>query len=623
MTSLLAAALLAQAKPWTPPPNALPPAFIEAAAFLLTHGMGDPRGGEFREATAATTDRRTKKPRVVWGWVFSDRTPACVVTTEGLVLPVASIGKALDLETFVQGQIASTAPHNLGLAGESLQPVFAALLLIDGKPQLAKRVLGTPDEESIGREALLDLLGAESAQAKDAFVQGDDALASRLARLAAEGREAFKAEAKRLSPHVAIPQNFDLATLLMDEIAVDAARRVGRPRPPLDLPALEKRSVPERVAELIDRLDDARAEGPSFDGRADPAADPIVAALAAIGDPAVGPLIDCVERDRRLTRIGQMTSSDWYTIFHFVSVREAAYRALQEALKIPDLPRADDGPGLRRFWTENAGLTPAGRWLRVLQDDEAGVDAWRQMAWNLFGYGGSDRSFPRPRPLPAEALRGPDRAALTRILDRRIEDALADSRRGDSIQNGVEAALTFAEDRAQWDPTTALPSLRKATRAAMAPETPLAWLDESFVRAMESRARLEGGAAWNEYAAWVERTRLTPMTVFQTRAFRLLVDHRDVPRLRKAMRTLFAASDSSWTVARVERGGGWWWIADYLRSPLLADGVFRAAVFAALDDRTVVGKATVRADGAASFVYDRSSSGFPAQWDPKLGIHVT
>src|ERR1700752_433549 len=34
-------------KPWTPPRTTVSPEVVETAAFLLSHGMGDPRGGSF------------------------------------------------------------------------------------------------------------------------------------------------------------------------------------------------------------------------------------------------------------------------------------------------------------------------------------------------------------------------------------------------------------------------------------------------------------------------------------------------------------------------------------------------------------------------------------------------
>ena len=38
-------------KPWTPPKTTLPASLVKWTAFLLEHGMDDPRGGTYREAS--------------------------------------------------------------------------------------------------------------------------------------------------------------------------------------------------------------------------------------------------------------------------------------------------------------------------------------------------------------------------------------------------------------------------------------------------------------------------------------------------------------------------------------------------------------------------------------------
>jgi hypothetical protein len=59
---------------------------------------------------------------------------------------------------------------------------------------------------------------------------------------------------------------------------------------------------PERVAALVRDLELVQARQWSQPGGVNPAEDPIVQALIREGDPAVEPLLDCLEQDKRLTR---------------------------------------------------------------------------------------------------------------------------------------------------------------------------------------------------------------------------------------------------------------------------------------------------------------------------------
>src|SRR4030095_12164376 len=85
------------AKPWAPPRTTVAPDVIETAAFLLSHGMGDPGGGSFGKATAivGSVGGRDEKPIEVRGWVLppTGTKPTRIVTLDGLVRDVVSIGE--------------------------------------------------------------------------------------------------------------------------------------------------------------------------------------------------------------------------------------------------------------------------------------------------------------------------------------------------------------------------------------------------------------------------------------------------------------------------------------------------------------------------------------------------
>ena len=85
------------------------------------------------------------------------------------------------------------------------------------------------------------------------------------------------------------------------DLATDSQRLAEKPRPHvLDDP----KKFPDqtrRIAALIDDLENESAHQMGQPGGVDIGDDPIVRALMAQGNPAVEPLLDCFEKDTRLT----------------------------------------------------------------------------------------------------------------------------------------------------------------------------------------------------------------------------------------------------------------------------------------------------------------------------------
>ncbi len=78
----------------------------------------------------------------------------------------------------------------------------------------------------------------------------------------------------------------------------DLERRVGEAHPPFSLKNLmAEKDQTQRILALVQALDQVSW---------DPTEDSIVKALVREGEPAITPLLDCLEHDKRLTRLMQL-----------------------------------------------------------------------------------------------------------------------------------------------------------------------------------------------------------------------------------------------------------------------------------------------------------------------------
>lgn len=318
-------------------------------------------------------------------------------------------------------------------------PAKACLLLRLGETELAERLWNhwtdplsseaplnpaATTSRLHARRPYLSLAGcwawALRRHATTAHLRGDDALALTAAETLAKAGPALQAEARRrgFSPSMmagfGLGGDFDCGGLLADQ------RRRAQQRREKRTPAVRAGECPDpaefwakfrqefdrcpdkahRIAFLIRQFEEVSSlqelwclsivtnvsfsgiirGGDSFSQQ------PISLLLAAEGDDAVEPLLDCLERDDRLTR--------WhpYSALSVVGVRHLAKGALEQTLKMP-LPDFEDqftqlGPAedeletpqamaarLRAYWQRYKSVPPVERWHRTLADDRA-RDRW-------------------------------------------------------------------------------------------------------------------------------------------------------------------------------------------------------------------------------------------------------
>jgi hypothetical protein len=179
-------------------------------------------------------------------------------------------------------------------------------------------------------------------------------------------------------------------------------KRVGTfGRKPTKLPeTFDRWDVKKQVIYLIDALEDV-AEHWSGSGWAALQDEPRMAALIAIGEPAVHALIGVIEKDKRLTRRLRMTEGPLRPQ-SVLPVREAALMAIHSILR-PETPFSFSDRGglwandedlaremareLRAHVRKHGRLTFDERMMKVLTDPEAKPESWREAALELAQFG--------------------------------------------------------------------------------------------------------------------------------------------------------------------------------------------------------------------------------------------
>lgn len=404
-----------QNAPWQLPQTSLPETFSTATLKLFEQGLSDPRGCEYREVDVVVGN--------VWGGAEVIKTHAWVlprpeagrrfaVGWNGLVYPVISVGGGANLKEDVLAVIkvdeearaiaAKDAParrfyrfrvawpEGVSVSHASLLPLKACLLLRLGERLLAEQVWAawtSGMDAQVNDDALhlqdpylmlaVDWAWARFDRALCAHMRGDDRLALLDARFLDSARRDIASEAERRSPlwppgyredeygkraHLAFLE--PLPALLADQ---ERRAREGPGKEPLSVVVMKHRDKAELVAALIRELDEASAYQSGQPGGVDMREADIVQGLIAQGREAVEPLLKVLEQDTRLTRAVSF-HRNFVRQRHPVSAYEAAYRALEIILNIPQNERQADLEDMRKRGME--GRRSVAARLRARRDGE-------------------------------------------------------------------------------------------------------------------------------------------------------------------------------------------------------------------------------------------------------------
>lgn len=688
-----------QDAPWTPPETKLPRFLVASATALYEQGLADPRGCEYREIRPASERDLDPDPKAgrpaLHGWVL----PAApggrarfAVGWDGLVHPLADVGPEADLEADVRAMTkppepvdGQPAPHRAGFqygqawgdrmhaAQAGLRPMKVILLLRLGRADLAERVWSAGTGWSAGRSRV-DLAGYGVSylsltsdwawclfdRALSAHARGDDPLALASLRELARIRPLIEARAEAMGfprrqvedgiriagrpNEVRILSYLDFLSRLPALLA-DQERRAREPRREGDPTKVADRAA--RIAALIREFDRIGVESHSSFGRANPGGAAVAQAVVKEGSAAVGPLLDCLERDDRLTRTVHRDDRHGTRYASVSGVDEAAFSALVRILGTREFgPQSRHFPSIgsgdrekrraaaaevRAYWEKNRGAGPEERWYRTLADDSATPDQWLDaaealsQATNVHGRGGSYATYSVPAgtvaPLRGEPLRGEKSPSISELMARRVEaidpsggvvaPGLSNPASGTGHVFAVLKADGMARFLARWDPAASLPTLRARVGRCRALIAASRGRGQPEQQALKSHLaeftldRLRGGdpKALEDYAEAARIVSFSPTDTFPADFFEPMWRNPDHPAIAAAAIALFDDPKSPWVDAFLDRGRHpqWAWgrtsLTGLMTTPLLGVAPFRKLVLACLDDRGEAGSIVTDAQG--------------------------
>lgn len=552
---------------WIPPANPFPVNYATATASLFTQGMADPRGCEYREIEIGTGEAWGGDGGVAAtrGWVLpGSGAQRFAVAWNGLVYPVVSVGKAADLAADVQAAVQkpgrswrSALPERYTTSHETCLALKGCLLFRLGEVELARLMWSAVQ---FGQSLDLNRLPEASQPAPQQFklsdtdqylawasdwawgafdravcahMRGDDGLALATARLlataqpkleAAADQRGFKRQRTYNSPwdgkyldHVEFLR--PLPTLLADQER--RARRKVQRAPLADTAKMAESKT--RIAALMERLDEVavRQWGQPC-GLGPWETDPVLVALLKEGKPAIGPLLEHLEKEaaNQLTR-----SVSFGRDFHrgrtlhpttqpvvklLLNLMEASYAEAgvdHAMIYYGKVSNAQLAERLRSYWKTLGQMPRAERWYRNLADDKAGGKAWADALGNII------KTEPVPgrtneTRLAGEELRAKTAPKVTELLVRRA-GALARSANHAFERSEAVAFIMNAE---KWEALSLLPlaaDLQRSIEAAYSGKDNIGSADPLNAKAIAAlamlRARHGDAMGLDAYAGWISQ----------------------------------------------------------------------------------------------------------------------
>jgi hypothetical protein len=362
----------------------------------------------------------------------------------------------------------------------------------------------------------------------------------------------------------------------------DQQRRHERKMPLPDPASVTNRA--ERVAALIDQLENI----PGQDGY-DLLKSPIVQALVREGWDAAPPLIQCFEKDDRLTRIvpvARAGGGSWQSRAErrIVGVREPAYVALENILETGEFEleryatettqekqercrRAADA--MRQYWNKYQGLSREERLFSILKDDRAQLvqaasilvqptnqlivllhryTVWSAVPWKL------PISLDDHSPMYGESLRSRTNPSVTDLFVDRIHDLSHEiSQIGDDAAP-LNEACSLAFCLARWDRPAAVKqaailcaiSFQKLSPTNSSSLSSHMTLSSQLPALVDLRAKAGDSNALSEYAAWLTAMNPQQYSWQIKEILHPLAEFPDDAAWNPVWKTLFEDENSSW-----------------------------------------------------------------------------
>lgn len=656
--------------------------------FVFRSGMADPRGCEYREIemVVGRIEMGTGFVARTRGWILpaGEKPEAAYgIGWNGLIYPLKSVGAPAsadedardmvrvltDIMTkknavgSIRGQVCT--PEDYSVRTKWLTPAKVAMLLRFAPSDVAEACIQLIEQDEPYLLLATDRLWTMYDRATCAHMRGDDATALELAMNLTGVRNAFETEAtarglrvdQRLEPYPRpseAPGFFpflDALPLLLE----DQQRRLRRSSPLRDPATIADQA--ERVAALIDQLENISAHPDGIQSHHDLLKDRTIQALIREGWEAVDPLIECYENDPRLTRVIPYSMFGSRSHRNITSVRQPAYVAIESILETTQFAPALTGKetpeetqaihrrtaaAVRSYWQKYRSLSREDRLYAILQDDQG---RWLEAA-AIIVQPASKPAVPSARenypwglpldlndksPMRGESLRAKTRPSVAELLIKRI-DSLAALSAGKSPAGGtvddasdLNVACDLAICLAKWDPRTGSETLRKLTEltfSKLSPQNRSSLCSHMTLAAqlpvlISIRARADDREALHEYARWFK---FSDPNRFQLHPGQLLGPLREFPEdpaWDELWPFLFQDEQSQWykflrsisTPDPRRMSSPRFGIEELFNTPIINQPPFQSFVDRLLQDKSPCG--TILASGATYWLDQRLSTARP------------
>lgn len=509
---------------WTPPETAIRQTTVNLGKFLLKHGMGDPRGGQFGVAKVVAWQNRglqgfpdyrlSYKQVDKFGWQNESGGKRSFVGIGGLVYPsgsfepkdlAESIKTALDARHGRSSDILHRDPQREAAYQELLSDRARMMILITGNTDLAELQAEIPAErratyveiarikqpDNIRAEELESFVRSLWQQAVVAHSNGDSEQAVRVCQVICENRQAYQdklastLDFKRRKEYAKGRQVVPFAYLNgADVLLADNERRLREGPAKLDLKSIASLSQCDRIAKLIGYLDQIVFVPPSFASFSKMNEDRIANALIKEGKPAVSALIDCIYHDSRLTR-GLPTYIDSDGPCILPTVKDSALAIFSQITNVEVfcdrngwLPTEAE---FRQIWNLWKDMSREQRCLSVLKENrfsEGQQDAAAQALGSRIARSSKSifylnlRSIPNkaatPSSYPFKSLTAADQNDLVKTLVARIRNIVESSKEGQTDDRKLDLAFDLSYLLNAVSPEESWPMLHDCIKLGMA-----------------------------------------------------------------------------------------------------------------------------------------------------------
>jgi hypothetical protein len=558
-------------------------------------------------------------------WVFPGEYAVC---WNGLVYRVRTAGAPADIKQDVSTILASRPwsgrmpfPFRRGpeaaeaafwsdmQVNQTIMPMSISLLLRLGRTDLAAQLWNAPEVPDIFDNARqheaeegLWLATAASAWFGTAYMRLVNAFASENHLEAADVAESIlqwqsRAPDSWRAENRWFPKRIPDISFLgpVPDLLADSQRRLREPKhESVDLEAVSqdttgsaaflRRPASVRIADLIGRLQDVEGTKIAFPGPLMYSFDPVYVLLKKEGEDGVEALLNAYQNDHRLTRTFDY-SRPWSMAYTPISVHQVVEILLGDILGDSAHIGTSSPAELREWWRQRKSSNRSERSFERLADDHASPEQWLEGADFLTTR--SDVQWSEGRKMSLSGACDAQKAApevngkeLRTRHNPSVSELIA-KRAASLVASGSDLACSMSVKAALWDYKTALPVLQQAST-----------LKSCRANNLVAIARLSlgvPGAAIDWATELGDHPKFPPLRTDELSPLWMFPAD---PVLQQTAERLFTRPDSAWSPELK---------FDYVNSPLLAIPAFRSAVFSALEDSRVVGKAGRSPDGLLSF----------------------